>query len=383
MTSLLKTRPHWKGGINIFVLFIGILALIDQIPADSDKSGNLSASSRFLAERKFVQTIENSLPAGSMVYQYPYSQYLSDNKYYGWGAFAHMRAYLHSSNLHWSNGGSKNSPVDNWHMGLTDKTLDDILPVLQASGFRGVLFDLWVLKPDEFSELRKLLEGKYNLSFIVDDSAKMAFSYIESPGYTIEYSNEMRPHQLVIQDVRKINFELLPNNISRLKLAEAINSSSDVDNLSINLKEHDGVVLEDTFIGAFFETRLEKADLLGELDCSVSFNSENQPQIRIAVKNHSNKTWKLNVGKYPLSIGYHILDSQKSVLQWDNGFRVKDEAWVPENETRFLLVDLNELPDKETWPHNGYVAFELVQDGNMWFNANPKSADCQLALEEL
>ena len=47
--------------------------------------------------------MEKKLPESAKVYQYPYSQYLVPDRYYGGGAFGHMRAYLHSKNIHWSN----------------------------------------------------------------------------------------------------------------------------------------------------------------------------------------------------------------------------------------------------------------------------------------
>ena len=98
----------WAGLVGV----ITILALFDQVPGDI--IGRHQRETRdFVSERNFVRDVERALPEGAMVYHFPYSQYLTNNRYYGWGSFRHMRLYLHSRQLRWSTGASKNSPVDN------------------------------------------------------------------------------------------------------------------------------------------------------------------------------------------------------------------------------------------------------------------------------
>src|SRR5690606_31252468 len=98
--------------------------------------GDMQTRSIFLAEREFTAGLESRLPTNAMVYQYPHSQYLRESRHYGWGAFSHIRLYLHSKGLRWSNGASKNSPVDNWHYKISLLPPAELLNEIESVGFK-------------------------------------------------------------------------------------------------------------------------------------------------------------------------------------------------------------------------------------------------------
>jgi hypothetical protein len=122
-----------------------------------------------------------------MIYQVPYSQYLSDNKYYGWGAFAHLRAYLHSTSLRWSNGASRNSPVDIWHTKTAALPLAALIPEVWSAGFSGVLIDRTVVKGNEHAEWQSALSRLGDRSPIIDHT--LSFYYLPDPGFRIRWDD--------------------------------------------------------------------------------------------------------------------------------------------------------------------------------------------------
>lgn len=145
-----KLHPMLVGFISLLILGFGIYG---QTPKDSQKY-NSNNIEKFLAEREFIKAVESKVGEGAMIYQYPYSQYLRKGKYYEWGEFSHVRFYLHSKNLRWSNGGAKNSPADDWNFGISKLPINEIIAETAAAGFSGILVDRRVLSDLEFANVK-------------------------------------------------------------------------------------------------------------------------------------------------------------------------------------------------------------------------------------
>lgn len=88
----------------------------------------------------FVQAIERSVPAGSMIAQLPYFPFPENGKVAQVGDYDHLRPYLFSRQLRWSYGSVKNSGADLWQEQsfLIDR---ETLPRLALAGFGGVYID--------------------------------------------------------------------------------------------------------------------------------------------------------------------------------------------------------------------------------------------------
>jgi len=386
----ISTRLTLKLSRNIF--FIGAIVLItffaiwDQSPRYKSKykdasfiappNGGDVSFGGFVAEKLFIQKLESVLPKGALVYQYPYSQFLDNNKYYKGGVSGHMRAYLHSKDLHWSNGASKNSPIDIWHRTLADSDLDTILEILPQYGFNAVLIDRAVVKDDEYALIKKYVRQKIGVEIINDDNAKMAYFILPTNGFTLVFDDNYKyPNTIFIKDVELVDFSKLPSYINKEKLKVVIESYVRSKNITLNLSSITGLFDKKRYDSRIISinTPLDKALLKGDLVSSIEhieLVESGNINIVLEIKNKSNIDWKLNSGLLPISIGYHIYNKDNQLLEWDNAYRVNSKMILLSGESKNLTINIDSLNLHNLCTEGCKLVFELVQDGNTWFGLN-------------
>ncbi|NOH84526.1 hypothetical protein F0249_11945 [Vibrio sp. 03-59-1] len=394
---VLVTFSYWitskykeKFGNRLFVLtifFATTFSVWDQTPRSAYKPFTLPHVSRFIAEDTFIKSIESQLPSNSMVYQYPYSQYLSDNKYYGWGAFSHMRAYLHSKSLRWSNGASKNSKVDLWHEKLSRIPLIDRISQLSLYGFSGILIDRLVVSDDEFDKLQVQVLDKYGLKIKTNDGAKMAFVKLPNLGFKLIYDDKFEfPSSVEIMEPLQFSSEHLPSYINRDILLSLIRNDLGSTPQIILFNQHPGLFDAELFnlSSGNLQNNLPTDFLLGDLSCmdNIILDVNSSAQFSLRVKNNSRFDWYLNSGTRPIAIGFHLYDLEGNLLIWDNGYRYSNSSLIKvstSNELRVKVSDLN--LDLGSFPDNNFnIEFMLLQEGNSWFNVNPSNKMCRVKI---
>jgi hypothetical protein len=380
------TRFQYIVAVGLVVALTGA-GLYDQIPFNAAK-GDTKTRDRFLAERSFVKKIEAILPVGAMVYQYPHSQYLSDSKYYGWGSFSHIRLYLHSNGLHWSNGASKNSPVEKWHEKIANLPISQLITEIEAVGFKGFVIDRAVVSQAEYEKLQSEF-AKQGLEFIENTSSNLTFSALRDPGFRIVYDHAFQdPIKIVITDISKISISSLPRLINSTALEKILRRRSGESTYVIERAAHPEV---------FFTTALlDRGDgkkpitplsvMRGKLDCSIrpsTSTSLNVNVMVIKIENNSDFDWQFNQGAFPLKVGVHLRGSKGSLLQWDDGSRfpnINQQIIEGKNsgseifsvpagknvEIKFPLTSVN-LHELKNTRENLTAEFQVVQDGHAWF----------------
>ena len=373
-------------------LLIATLSLHDQLPNNIDK-GSEEIRNRFLSEKNFVKTVEGKLAPGAMLYQYPYSQYLTDSDYYGWGSFAQVRLYLHSTALRWSNGASKNSPVDDWHLRLSRLPIEQLLAEVRAAGFSAVVVDRRVVSPAEYQRVRKALIEHTSTAPIEDEASRLAFFMLNDPGYRIVYDESYKDaSRLVISDTSRMLTSHLPRLVNPTALKNLLAKSSDKGSLIIERAAHPEVF--------FTEAKLSRGDgdkpifplselssMQGKVRCTVassaSTGAASGDTLVMTITNNTDFDWKFNQGNFPLKIGVHLRSLDGALLRWDDGWRLSTETpgyvtgkvtrseplSTPHGTTvqiRFPLSQLNLKGLKEG--HQDLIAdFRMVQDGHAWF----------------
>lgn len=378
-----RGQPFWKRTLTtILILFITGFALFDQIPLDA-KKGEPRAKQTFLAERAFVRRIESVLPPGAMVYQYPYSQYLRENEYYGWGSFSHIRLYLHSHSLRWSNGGAKNSPTDDWNFRISTYPIEQLVPEIRAVGFRGLVIDRGVLKKGEYAALRqKLVFDGYNIR--EDPASKLTFVALPDPGYKVVYDQAFKnADRLIVTDRNRV---LAQNDFAGLVEGVAFKNflASDAGRSAtvILRTAHPEIIAEKSVIerGRGNAPISPLTDVQGKMVCGPSheFGGESVDGITFVLRNQSDFDWQLGEGRYPLRIGVHMKSKDGQMLRWDDGFRVPTHAYIKRGNAQTINLRLDALPlGAEIRSKRPLIAeFALVQDGNAWF----ANVACQTAL---
>lgn len=370
------------------LLIITILSVLDQLPNNADRTSE-ETRARFLAERNFVRKIEEKLPFGAMVYQYPYSQWLTDSKYYGWGSFAHVRLYLHSIALRWSNGASKNSFVDNWHYRLSRLPINQLLTEIQGVGFSSVIVDRRVVSSSEYQDLRTELVNRTGVSPIEDESSKLAFFTLNDPGYKLVYDESYQNvTKMIIHDASRLYTNPLPRLINSDALLKLLEADVSKNTWTIEKEAHPEVFLNLTNLdrGLGDNPISPLSDMKGHFECISdprSTDASSDHSVLMTITNNSEFDWEFNQGRFPIDIGVHILRSDGSMLRWDDGLRLSREQSnkiddktisneslaIPRGRRGQLRFSLSRLSLKEFGEdHQGLIVdFRMVQDGHAWF----------------
>jgi phosphoglycerol transferase len=131
---------------NMRLLFIAVLsvlligAILDQTtPAYIPDYGG--TAERFLKDQRFIDTIEDEVPPGSMIFQLPYMMYPENGPIHAMPDYSPTIGYLHSRTLRWSYGSMKGRPGDNWQQEVVGQDLPEMLDSLAFAGFNGIYVD--------------------------------------------------------------------------------------------------------------------------------------------------------------------------------------------------------------------------------------------------
>jgi hypothetical protein len=373
-------------------LLITTFSIYDQLPNNIDMRSN-ETRDRFLSEKKIITKIEERLSPGAMIYQYPYSQWLTDSDYYGWGSFAHVRLYLHSAALRWSNGASKNSPVDDWHLRMSRLPIDQLLTEMRAAGFNAVVVDRRVVTPVEYQRVQKALLEVANDAPLEDEASKLAFFSLHDPGYQLVYDKSYKdPVKLVISDRSKLNTGALSRLINPQALKNLLDINNEKNAFVIERTAHPDVFFSEVELGRGFGDipifpLSELSKMEGAVQCSVNSSAASSAAgsgtLVMKITNNTNFDWKFNYGKFPLQVGVHLRSLDGALLRWDDGLRVptgapgyvtgkvsRSEAFsIKRGTTEQLYFSLSQLNLKGFEDsHRKLIAdFRMVQDGHAWF----------------
>ena len=363
------------------------LAFYDQVPSNSAK-GTASTSATFLAERSFVQQVERELPKGAMVYQYPHSQYLMNSPYYGWGSFSHVRLYLHSQDLRWSNGGAKNSPVENWHLFVAAMPFDQLLNELSGVGFSGIVIDRTVVQQPEYDAVVRALQAR-GLAVRTDDSSNLAFVHLPNSGYRLEYDAKyLNLARLVVTDVVKLDTKHMSALVNPESLRQVIaDHFADQKSFAIDATTYPDVFRTGARLraGMGIDAFSSSSDMAGTVACDISSGgaaAKPEDSIEVTITNQNAFDLVLGKGNFPISLGFHAYTSDGHTVQWDNGKRWarldgNAQSAIRAGESASLTIPIAEFKLDTLDRSAALIGLSLVQDGNVWF----EQVGCRIPLD--
>jgi hypothetical protein len=367
---------------------VTMLAIMDQFPHGVQRRDPVPQAN-FLAERDFVRAVEATLLPGTMVYQYPHSQYLTNNPYYGWGSFAHMRLYMHSHGLRWSNGASRNSPVDDWHIRMAQLPIQQIAAEMSGVGFRAIVVDRGFMPAAEYAEVAAALTTLTGQPPREDAAARLSFWALPDPGYRLEYDLAYRtPVRLVVTDPLALTGPWFTSRVDAAAVAGLLASSPTLP-LVIERAAHPAVFLDTVGMGRGFGAApiVPVADMRGDVLCGPDTAdplSVSRDSLTVTIRNRSDFDWRFNTGAAPLRIGMkELLAADGSRLRWDGGFRVPGTQYVPRGgsiDVRFPLAGLDLRSGVPEGKPAVVASFALVQEGHAWFGQSLGHAECRVAL---
>lgn len=135
-----KGRSKWRLYTPVIASFILLIGLYDQT---ASACASCSANQKILYEsdKKFVGSIEASLPPGAAVYQLPYLAFPETPILNNLSSYQLATGVLHSKMLHWSAGGMKGRPGDLFYRSLSHEPVEKQLEVIRNLGFNGIYID--------------------------------------------------------------------------------------------------------------------------------------------------------------------------------------------------------------------------------------------------
>jgi phosphoglycerol transferase len=140
----------------------------------------------FTNDARFVNSIENSVPPGSMIFQLPYVPFPENpvvvNKMYDYDLF---RGYLHSQDLHWTYGAMKGRSGDAWYKEVSKQPPNELLKTISFAGFNGIYIDRFGYE-DEADSLINQLSHDLGTQPVLSENRRLAFFSI------IDYKNSLK-----------------------------------------------------------------------------------------------------------------------------------------------------------------------------------------------
>lgn len=368
-----RIAPGRRWRVDALAVVVTILAIFDQVPGNAAHHDK-AARDRFLAERDFVARIESALPVNAMVYQYPYGQYLRNSRY-GWGGFGHVRLYLHSHHLRWSNGGAKNSPGDDWNLRVSRLPFEQLLTEAEGTGFRGMVIDRTVVAAAELGDLQRVFRQR-GYTVVEDPRSALAFVQLHDPGFQLFYDSDFRrPARVVVTNPVRLASGELPFIMLDAPFRRYVLDHSDGAHATIVARDHPELFADgtepDRGAGELPITPL--TDMRGRLTCRL-VRDERQGatarRLEMQLENDSSFDWMLGKGPLPLRLGMHLLRTDGTMLRWDDGFRVATDGYIKRGTTRIIRMPVDALgAERLHSARSGIAEFALVQDGHAWFNA--------------
>ena len=131
-------RPQWQ-----FMALMGVILVagtVDQIPygCAPDYQGTRK---RWKNDGEFVARIVALVPAGAMIFEYPYMSFPEHLPMHKMSDYEHLRGYLHSRNLRWSYGAMRGRQSDSWMHDVYTNQLEQHVEGLAFAGFSCVYVD--------------------------------------------------------------------------------------------------------------------------------------------------------------------------------------------------------------------------------------------------
>ncbi len=140
-------------------------------------------------DEKFVEEIEASVPAGSMIFELPGQIYLSGTFVNNMWPDQLFMPYLHSKELRWSYGSFYGEDSQRWCTFVANQDTAEMIDSLAYMGFAGIYIDTRAYTEEELQALQQEIETVVNTKPSQDGNRTMLFYNISS------YAQELKQSQ--------------------------------------------------------------------------------------------------------------------------------------------------------------------------------------------
>jgi phosphoglycerol transferase len=174
MSKLQKRNWQYIGQMALVLLLI--VGILDQTPT-SFLQPYADTKDQYNSDDKYIKEIESHVPINTLIYQLPYVIYPNDGQLYRMNNYDHLKAYLHSSGLHWSYGTMMGRAEDDWSRSVGNMPVDDMIYEIIAKGFSGIYIDSYGYE-DNAKSLITNISKTIQAEPLVSDNGRFYFVYI-------------------------------------------------------------------------------------------------------------------------------------------------------------------------------------------------------------
>jgi phosphoglycerol transferase len=133
-----------RGAVGLLILAaLLVLATLDQVPRPLGSADRRQQLADFHRDDDFVKRIEQSVPAGSMIFQLPHVGFPEAGSVGRIQDYDPFRGYIHSTTLRWSYGTIRGRQQDKTDDDLASLPPNLMVPRLRTLGFAGIWVDLF------------------------------------------------------------------------------------------------------------------------------------------------------------------------------------------------------------------------------------------------
>ena len=135
-----------------------VFGLYDQIPLNSvqNYAANI-ASDRSL--QAFFAEVEASVPAGTLVYALPYSEFPEPYVSYGSSPYSLLNGYLCTKTLRWSCAAMVGTKASNWAEATSKLSAEQMIQELKTQGYGAIYIDFLNYPDDTLTKLAEQLQN--------------------------------------------------------------------------------------------------------------------------------------------------------------------------------------------------------------------------------
>jgi hypothetical protein len=315
-----------------------------------------------------------------MVYQYPFATYTRPSQFYSWGDFSHLRLYLHSHTIRWSNGAELGSAADGWHLRISVLPNLDLIREIRAAGFSGLVIDRAVLKGSQFQELAADLATISGATAREDPDANLVFWSFPRLGYRINYQEDFSFAESITIENR--------DSLGQGQLSEFIDSDALRAIADREAKAYPQVIRRsdhpEAFIGAdkigrgAGLSRLAADEFQADVSCpsiAEPVNASSNLSVTFEISNGGPYDLYFETGPTPFRLGLLTVTTRDGKQIGDSLVRVPARIRVPSRATVPLTVAIKDLKlDRFSSKERPLIAtFALLQEGNIWFGGTGKA----------
>jgi len=178
------------------IFTFSFLNILFQYPYGFSKKTNLASSfgSSFTSDAEFIKFIEDTMPKGAMIYQFPYMKFPEGGPINNLGDYRLLIGYMHSKKLKWSYGATRGRYPDHWHQIVNSLPIDTKIRILSIVGFEGIYIDRRAYTSSELKILEQSLSKNLRSPCYYSKDNKLSF--FDMSKYNQEYRSIFSQEEL-------------------------------------------------------------------------------------------------------------------------------------------------------------------------------------------